>query len=82
MAVLDSWGALRYAQNTAFAALVYTDNTTDATRKARYHDFAVQQVNYALGDNPRNSSLHDRVRQQLIRRTRITARRTDPGGTA
>ncbi|SCG66516.1 processive endocellulase [Micromonospora echinaurantiaca] len=56
MAVLDSWGALRYAANTAFAALVYSDRTTDATRKARYHDFAVRQIGYALGDNPRNSS--------------------------
>ncbi|GHJ43197.1 hypothetical protein Cs7R123_05390 [Catellatospora sp. TT07R-123] len=56
MAVLDSWGALRYAANTSFAALVYSDKTTDATRKQRYHDFALRQVNYALGDNPRNSS--------------------------
>ena len=24
-AVLDSWGSLRYAANTAFAALVYSD---------------------------------------------------------
>jgi hypothetical protein len=56
MAVLDSWGALRYAANTAFAALVYSDHLSDATRKARYHDFAVRQINYALGDNPRNSS--------------------------
>ncbi|RLP86853.1 glycoside hydrolase family 9 protein [Micromonospora sp. CV4] len=56
MAVLDSWGALRYAANTSFAALVYSDRTTDTTRKARYHDFAVRQINYALGDNPRNSS--------------------------
>ncbi|WP_428961283.1 glycoside hydrolase family 9 protein [Micromonospora fluostatini] len=56
MAVLDSWGALRYAANTAFAALVYSDKTTDATRKTRYKDFAVRQINYALGDNPRNSS--------------------------
>ncbi|WFE64706.1 glycoside hydrolase family 9 protein [Micromonospora sp. WMMD714] len=56
MAVLDSWGALRYAANTSFAALVYSDKTTDATRKARFHDFAVRQVNYALGDNPRKSS--------------------------
>lgn len=55
-AVLDSWGSLRYAANTAFAALVYSDKTSDATRKARYHDFAVRQINYALGDNPRNSS--------------------------
>ncbi|WP_144119511.1 glycoside hydrolase family 9 protein [Catellatospora sichuanensis] len=56
MAVLDSWGALRYAANTSFAALVYSDKTTDTVRKARYHDFAVRQINYALGDNPRNSS--------------------------
>ncbi|GAB2959952.1 glycoside hydrolase family 9 protein [Nonomuraea fastidiosa] len=55
-AVLDRWGSLRYAANTAFAALVHSDSITDATRKARYHDFAVQQINYALGDNPRNSS--------------------------
>jgi hypothetical protein len=55
-AVLDSWGSLRYASNTAFAALVYSDKTTDATRKARYHDFAVRQIGYALGDNPRQSS--------------------------
>ena len=50
------WGALRYAANTAFVALVYSDRTTDATRKARYHDFAVRQIDYALGDNPRSSS--------------------------
>jgi endoglucanase len=55
-AVLDSWGSLRYAANTAFAALVYSDKTTDTVRKARYHDFAVRQINYALGDNPRKSS--------------------------
>ena len=55
-AVLDSWGSLRYAANTAFAALVYSDKTADATRRTRYHDFAVRQINYALGDNPRQSS--------------------------
>ncbi|AEE44171.1 glycoside hydrolase family 9 protein [Cellulomonas fimi] len=55
-AVLDSWGALRYAANTSFVALVYSDWMTDATRKARYHDFGVRQINYALGDNPRSSS--------------------------
>jgi hypothetical protein len=55
-AVLDSWGSLRYAANTSFAALVYSDKTTDATRKTRYHDFAVRQIDYALGDNPRQSS--------------------------
>jgi endoglucanase len=50
------WGALRYAANTAFLALVYSDQLTDATKKQRYHDFAVRQINYALGQNPRNSS--------------------------
>ncbi|TQL02192.1 glycoside hydrolase family 9 protein [Cellulomonas sp. SLBN-39] len=55
-AVLDTWGSLRYAANTAFVALVYADWTSDATRKARYHDFGVSQIDYALGDNPRNSS--------------------------
>ena len=55
-AVLDSWGSLRYAANTSFVALLYSDWLTDATRKARYHDFGVRQINYILGDNPRNSS--------------------------
>jgi endoglucanase len=55
-AVLDQWGSLRYAANTAFIALVYSDAITDTVLKARYHDFAVRQVNYALGQNPRNSS--------------------------
>ncbi|MFH8760531.1 glycoside hydrolase family 9 protein [Streptomyces atroolivaceus] len=56
-AVLDSWGSLRYAANTAFAALSYSDWLSgDTTRKARYHDFAVRQINYALGDNPRKAS--------------------------
>jgi endoglucanase len=51
-AVLDQWGSLRYAANTAFIALVYADSITDVALKARYHDFAVRQINYALGDNP------------------------------
>jgi endoglucanase len=55
-AVLDQWGSLRYAANTAFAALVYSDAISDATLKTRYHDFAKRQIDYALGQNPRNSS--------------------------
>ena len=51
-AVLDQWGSLRYAANTSFLALVYSDAITDPTLKARYHDFAVRQINYALGQNP------------------------------
>src|SRR6187455_3115775 len=55
-AVLDQWGSLRYAANTAFAAFVYSDAITDTTLKTRYHDFAVRQINYALGQNPQNRS--------------------------
>src|SRR5262249_31968393 len=49
-------GSLRYACNTAFLALVYADHLDDAALKARYHDFAVAQVRYALGDNPQGRS--------------------------
>lgn len=56
LAWLQQWGSLRYAANTAFMALLYSDFLTDATRKARYHDFGVRQINYMLGDNPRRSS--------------------------
>jgi endoglucanase len=55
-AVLDQWGSLRYAANTAFVALVYADAVTDPVLKARYHDFAVGQIDYALGDNPQGRS--------------------------
>jgi chitodextrinase len=51
-AVLDAWGSLRYSANTAFVALVYSDAIQDAALKARYHDFAVRQIEYALGANP------------------------------
>ncbi|HEU5134171.1 MAG TPA: glycoside hydrolase family 9 protein [Steroidobacteraceae bacterium] len=55
-AVLDQWGSLRYAANTSFAALVYSDSITDTTLKARYKDFAKRQIDYALGANPQNRS--------------------------
>ncbi len=55
-AVLDQWGSLRYAANTSFVALVYADAISDVTLKARYHDFAARQINYALGQNPLNRS--------------------------
>jgi len=60
LAWLDAWGALRYAANTAFIALVYSDwlhsSNLDPDRADRYHDFAVRQVNYMLGDNPSSRS--------------------------
>jgi ABC-type Fe3+/spermidine/putrescine transport system ATPase subunit len=46
-AFLSEWGSLPYAINTAFIALVYSDGVADTAKKARYHDFAVRQVNYA-----------------------------------
>ncbi len=52
---LDQWGSLRYAMNTSLVALIYTDNVT-TTKKDTYHDFAVAQVKYALGDNPLDRS--------------------------
>ncbi|HEY6125391.1 MAG TPA: glycoside hydrolase family 9 protein, partial [Steroidobacteraceae bacterium] len=55
-AVLDQWGSLRYAANTSFAALVYSDAITDTTLKARYKEFAKRQIDYALGANPQNRS--------------------------
>ncbi|HEY8344237.1 MAG TPA: glycoside hydrolase family 48 protein [Bacillota bacterium] len=57
LAWLDSWGCLRYAANTAFFALIYSDYLPPSNpKKEIYHDFAVRQINYCLGDNPRNSS--------------------------
>jgi endoglucanase len=53
---LQQWGSLRYSANTAWVAFDYSDWLTDATRKARYHDFAVGQINYILGSNPNNRS--------------------------
>lgn len=53
---LDSWGSFRYVSTTALFAFSYSDKLNDAVKKARYHDFAVKQINYILGDNPRNSS--------------------------
>lgn len=56
-AFLTPWGSLRYSANTAFMALVYADYLGKQNALyARYHDFAVQQINYILGANPRHSS--------------------------
>ncbi len=53
---LSQWGSLRYTANTAWIALLYSDWVADPVRAERYHDFGVSQINYILGDNPRNSS--------------------------
>jgi|GEM_PF-356616 len=54
LAFLDTWGSLRYSANTSFLALIYSDTVADYG--GRYHDFAVKQINYMLGDNPTNRS--------------------------
>lgn len=50
LAWLDSWGALRYSTTAAFIAAVYSDTgLCTPEKKDTYFDFAVAQVNYALG---------------------------------
>ena len=50
LAWLDSWGALRYSTTAAFVAAVYSDtDVCTASKKEIYFDFALAQVNYALG---------------------------------
>ncbi|WP_231757938.1 glycoside hydrolase family 9 protein [Microbulbifer elongatus] len=60
LAHLDRWGAARYASNTAFIALIYSDylkaNDADNPKAQTYYDFAVSQIEYLLGDNPMNMS--------------------------
>lgn len=54
---LDQWGSLRYSANASFLACVWADETLgDQAKKSSYFDFAREQINYILGDNPRNSS--------------------------
>ncbi len=56
LAWLDTWGSLRYANNAAFLAFVYSDWVTDTAKKNKYRAFAEKQVLYSLGDNPANRS--------------------------
>ncbi|MBN2739037.1 MAG: glycoside hydrolase family 9 protein [Spirochaetales bacterium] len=58
LAYLSNWGALRYASTAAFIAFVWSDDPSVCSPEKRqaYRDFAERQINYALGDNPRESS--------------------------
>ncbi len=60
LAQLDTWGANRYAANTSFIALIYSDylkeNYPAEPKAATYYDFAVSQLEYIMGDNPSNIS--------------------------
>lgn len=51
----QQWGSLRYAATTSFLAGIYSDRVTDTSDK-RYARLAEDQIDYILGDNPRNSS--------------------------
>lgn len=53
---LSDWGCLRYANAAAFIATVASDTIFKGTDTSKYEEFAETQVNYALGDNPRESS--------------------------
>ena len=56
LARLDTWGVNRYAANTSFLALVYSDflksRDSNSNRASIYYDFAVNQMEYIMGDNP------------------------------
>lgn len=55
LAWLDQWGSLRYATTMAFIAACYSESDAcPAAKKDGYWDFAVKQVNYALGSTGRS----------------------------
>jgi hypothetical protein len=60
LAWLDTWGSLRYASTTAFAAFMYSDyldsQSLSSDKSQKYKNFALQQMNYILGSNPQNRS--------------------------
>jgi hypothetical protein len=57
LAWLDSWGSLRYAANASLLAFIWADDILcDSTKEWDYREFAKNQINYILGDNPHNSS--------------------------
>jgi endoglucanase len=56
LAFLDQWGSLRYASTTAYIALAFAKNLPDGADRDSYIAFAKKQMDYILGDNPRNSS--------------------------
>ena len=60
LAWLMDWGALRFAANTSFIALIYSDWLTrggDLSDKSNiYKSFAINQINYILGNNPQSRS--------------------------
>jgi hypothetical protein len=55
LAWLGEWGSLRLTANTAFLAGIYTDTVLNQPNGV-YSQFAQQQINYMLGNNPQNFS--------------------------
>ncbi|MGB7581577.1 MAG: glycoside hydrolase family 9 protein [Sedimentisphaerales bacterium] len=57
LAWLDSWASLRYAANASLLAFIWADDSHgNAAKKTGYRNFAVRQIKYILGDNPRAGS--------------------------
>ncbi|MCH5324244.1 MAG: glycoside hydrolase family 9 protein [Eubacterium sp.] len=55
LAWLDTWGSLRYATTQAFIAACYSESEhCPAAKKDTYWDFAVSQIDYALGSTGRS----------------------------
>jgi len=55
LAWVDQWGSLRYATTTAFLAGIYSESDEcTKSKKEKYQDFLVSQVNYALGSSGRS----------------------------
>ncbi|MEM7553065.1 MAG: glycoside hydrolase family 9 protein [Cyanobacteria bacterium P01_A01_bin.84] len=54
LAWLSRWASLRYSANTAFLAGVYGDTVKD--KGGLYTKFSEKQIDYILGDNPKNFS--------------------------
>jgi hypothetical protein len=60
LAYLDTWAATRYTANTSFVALVYSDllrrDNPKSEEGMRYYKFALSQMEYILGKNPKGLS--------------------------
>ncbi|WP_299403943.1 glycoside hydrolase family 9 protein [Acaryochloris sp. IP29b_bin.148] len=50
----QQWGSTRHSANASFLASVYGDTVND--KGGRYSQFAKDQIDYLLGDNPNNFS--------------------------
>ncbi len=57
--IRDVWNGnftLLKGTNESFLALIYSEYTSNPNRKQKYFDFAKNQMDYVLGDNPYNKS--------------------------